>query len=97
MSDAIKVNYAAIEEAGGSCKTAGGQIENVFDQLKSQLAPLTDTWTGDAQEAWRQRQDEWNRALGELNALLARIATALPQIADSYRGTDQGITKMFGA
>ncbi|MFD2422305.1 WXG100 family type VII secretion target [Amycolatopsis pigmentata] len=96
MSDAIKVSYQTIEEAGNSCKTAGGQIEDVFDRLKSQLAPLTSTWTGPAQEAWGQRQDEWNRALGEMNALLARIATALPQIADAYRGTDHGITKMFG-
>lgn len=96
MSDAIKVSYAVIEEAANSCKTAGGQIESLFEQLKSQLAPLTDSWTGEAQGAWHQRQDEWNKALEDMNALLARIATALPQISESYQSTDQGITKMFG-
>ena len=96
MSDAIKVSYHTIEEAADGCKSAGGQIESIFDQLKSQLAPLTNSWTGGAQEAWHQRQDEWNKALQDMNALLARIATALPQIADAYRGTDHGITKLFG-
>ncbi|HKS49395.1 MAG TPA: WXG100 family type VII secretion target [Amycolatopsis sp.] len=96
MSDAIKVSYATIEEAASACKTAGGQVESLFENLKSQIAPLTGSWTGEAQTAWQQRQDEWNRALEELNALLARIATALPQISEAYQSTDQGITKMFG-
>lgn len=97
MADgAIKVTYAAIEDAGASCKSAGGQIESLFENLKSQIAPLTESWHGDAQQAWQQRQVEWNKALEEMNALLMRVATALPQISEAYQRTDSGITKMFG-
>ena len=97
MADgAMKVDYATIHQAADDCKKAGSEIESLFDQLKSNIAPLTDSWTGDAQDAWHQRQDEWNRSLDDMKALLARIATALPQIADGYQSTDQGITKMFG-
>jgi early secretory antigenic target protein ESAT-6 len=97
MSDgAIKVTYGSIEQAGDACKSAGGQIESLFENLKSQIAPLTESWQGDAQQAWHQRQDEWNKALEDMNALLMRIATALPQISEAYQQTDSGITKMFG-
>lgn len=93
---AMKVDYATIHQASEDCKKTGGEIEALFDQLKSDLAPLTDSWTGDAQDAWTQRQNEWNQSLDDMKSLLARIATALPQIADGYQSTDSGITKMFG-
>ncbi|HTK65233.1 MAG TPA: WXG100 family type VII secretion target [Pseudonocardia sp.] len=92
---AIKVSYQIIDQAGEDCKNAGNQIEQLFDQLQSQLQPLISTWEGDAMDAWHQRQNEWNRALDEMKSLLARIATALPQISEAYQQTDSGITKMF--
>jgi 6 kDa early secretory antigenic target len=93
---AMKVDYATIHQAADDCNKTGGEIESLFEQLKSQLAPLIDSWSGEAMDAWNQRQDEWNKSLEEMKALLARIATALPQIADAYQETDKGITNMFG-
>jgi len=96
MSGPMKVDYATIHQAAEDCNKTGGELENLFEKLKSDIAPLTDSWSGDAMDAWHQRQDEWNKALEDMKALLARIATALPQIADGYQSTDSGITKMFG-
>ncbi|WP_376772921.1 WXG100 family type VII secretion target [Amycolatopsis endophytica] len=92
----MKVDYATIHQAAEDCTKTGGELENLFEQLKSDLQPLTGSWTGDAMQAWHDRQDEWNKALEDMKSLLARIATALPQIADGYQSTDTGITKMFG-
>ncbi|MDI5979463.1 WXG100 family type VII secretion target [Amycolatopsis magusensis] len=92
----IVVNYETINKAAEDCTATGGELEARFEELKSQLAPLVDSWTGDAMEAWNQRQDEWNRSLDEMKSLLARIATALPQIADGYQATDKGVGNMFG-
>lgn len=97
MSDgAIKVSYATIEQAAQDCSKSGNEIEQLFNQLQSDLAPLTDSWSGDAMDQWHARQQEWNKALEEMKALLARIATALPQISDAYQQTDKGISNMFG-
>lgn len=97
MSDGmIKVDPATIHNASDHCKTAGNEIKGQFDTLVQQMKKLTDSWTGDAQDQWHARQDEWNKALEDLNALLARIAIALPEIADGYSKTDKDVMNMFG-
>ncbi|NIH85637.1 WXG100 family type VII secretion target [Amycolatopsis granulosa] len=92
----MKVDYATIHQAAEDCNKTGGELGNLFEKLKSDIRPLTDGWSGEAKDAWHARQDEWNRALEDLKGLLARIATALPQIADGYQETDKGVTRMFG-
>ncbi|MDQ0377513.1 WXG100 family type VII secretion target [Amycolatopsis thermophila] len=96
MSGPMKVDYATIHQAAQDCQKTGGELENLFEKLKSDIAPLTDSWSGDAKDAWHDRQVEWNQALEDMKGLLARIATALPQIADGYQATDTGVTRMFG-
>jgi early secretory antigenic target protein ESAT-6 len=93
---AMKVDYGTIHEAADHCNTAGSEMDSLFQQLVHDLQPLTQSWTGDAQTQWQDRQKEWNNALDEMKALLARIAIALPEIADGYQKTDKDITNMFG-
>jgi 6 kDa early secretory antigenic target len=95
MSDGMKIDYATIHNASDDCKKAGGQLQSLFDDLTNKLKPLTDTWLGDAQDAWHQRQTEWNQKHDEMNQVLAQIASVLPQIAESYQGTEGKITKSF--
>ncbi|GAA1244366.1 WXG100 family type VII secretion target [Prauserella halophila] len=92
----IKVNYETIQVAAEDCKSTGAELEALFEQLKSNLAPLTSEWEGEAMAAWQELQQNWDRSLDDLKQVLAQIATALPQIADSYQGTEQGIKGMFG-
>ncbi|TNC28724.1 WXG100 family type VII secretion target [Amycolatopsis alkalitolerans] len=97
MSDGmIKVDPATIHTAADGCKTAGRDIQSHFDTLVHQMKKLTDSWTGDAMNQWHDRQQEWNKALEDMNALLARIAIALPEIADGYQKTDKDVMNMFG-
>lgn len=91
----MKVDYATIQQAADDCNKTGGELDSLFEQLKSQLAPLTDSWSGNAMDAWVQKQEAWNQALDEMKQLLAQIATALPQVADGYQETDSAIQKMF--
>ncbi|MTD59470.1 WXG100 family type VII secretion target [Amycolatopsis pithecellobii] len=97
MSDgAIKVDPATIHEAAAHCNTAGNEMQGQFDTLVQQMHKLTASWTGDAMHQWDDRQKEWNKALEEMKALLARIAIALPEIADGYQKTDKDVMNMFG-
>ncbi len=95
MPNGIVVDYATIHTAAEDCQRTGGELEALFEDLKARLAPLTDSWTGEAMEAWMQCQNEWNQSLDEMKQVLAQIATALPQIADGYQATDKSIQGMF--
>ncbi|PRX43979.1 WXG100 family type VII secretion target [Prauserella shujinwangii] len=95
MPSGIVVDYATINTAAEDCKRTGSELDALFEDLKSRLAPLTDSWSGEAMEAWMNVQNEWNQSLDEMKQVLAQIATALPQIADGYQATDKGIQGMF--
>nr|WP_042198965.1 WXG100 family type VII secretion target [Kibdelosporangium sp. MJ126-NF4]CEL23650.1 protein of unknown function DUF909 [Kibdelosporangium sp. MJ126-NF4]CTQ93186.1 protein of unknown function DUF909 [Kibdelosporangium sp. MJ126-NF4] len=97
MSDGrIKVEFAAIEAAGGQIKSAAGQMDGELDTLRSQLAPLGEAYTGAAKEAWRAVQDDWEKAQKELNEVLASIGIATTQAAQDYQETEHGVKGLWG-
>jgi len=91
----MKVDYATIHAAADDCKNTGGELESLFGQLKSDLAPLVNTWDGDAKVAYMAAQQEWDNKFEELKQLLAQVAGVLPQLADGYQATEQGVTGLF--
>lgn len=90
------VQYAVIQQAAEDCKRTGKQLDTAFDQLKQQMQPLTESWTGEAREMWDDMQHKWDQSLADLNSFLNRVAIALPQIADGYQQTDKKIGGFFG-
>ena len=90
------VNYATIHQAAEDCNTTGKQLESAFEDLVQRLQPLTASWDGAASEMWDEQQRQWNQALSDLKAVLAKIAIALPQIADGYQSTDNKVGGFFG-
>lgn len=91
----IKVDYNTILTASEDCGASGGELDAMFDQLKSDLGPLVEGWQGEAQGAWQAVQQEWDTSLEEMRQVLAKIETALVQIAESYQETEKGVTGMF--
>ena len=91
----IVVDYHTINAAADDCKSTGGELEAQFHQLKQDLKPLIDSWEGDARAQYGEAQARWDKKFEDLKQLLAQIATALPQIADGYQGTESGVTSLF--
>lgn len=92
---AMKVDYNTIHTAAEDCRSTGGELEALFGQLKSDLAPLVNTWGGDAQTAYLAAQTEWDNKFEELKQLLAQVAGVLPQLADGYQATEGNVTNLF--
>lgn len=95
MADGMVVDFATIQRAADDCNDSGKELQQLFDQLKSDLAPLVNSWEGSAQSAYLQKQQEWDSSFEELKQLLAQIAGVLPQIADGYAGTESGVRDLF--
>lgn len=97
MSDGrIKVEFAAVEAAGAQIKGTSQKMDGELDTLRSQLAPLSEAYTGAAKEAWFQVQQSWNDAQNELNQVLAQIGAATTQAASDYQETESGVTRLWG-
>ncbi|SFB31492.1 WXG100 family type VII secretion target [Amycolatopsis marina] len=95
MPNGIVVDYQTINTAAEDCNKTGGELGSLFEDLKSKLNPLINTWEGEAQASYLELQTKWDQSFEDMKQLLAQIAAVLPQIADGYQGTEKGVTGMF--
>jgi early secretory antigenic target protein ESAT-6 len=95
MPDAMKVDYGTIQRAAQDCEDTTKELQAKFDQLKQDLAPLVNSWQGDARDNYRAAQTQWDQQFDDLKQVLAKIAIALPQVADGYQATDKGVQDLF--
>jgi len=96
MSDAtLVVNFGALQHASGEIATALGRLESQLDELERAAAPLLNTWSGDAMQAYNERQTRWRQAAADLSAILRNIKNAVDESADDYRSTETRNTNLF--
>lgn len=91
----IKVDYAALQTAAADIKGTHDQMNNLLDQLKSDLAPLVNTWEGNAQTAYRAKQQQWDQAVDDLNKVLASVGTAVNDALQNYQSGEGRNQRMF--
>jgi 6 kDa early secretory antigenic target len=95
--DTLVVDFNAMQHASGEIQQALRRLHGALDDLEAQARPLVSTWTGPAQEAYRERQQRWRRAADDLSAILAQIKKALDESAADYHSTEQRNTGLFQA
>jgi early secretory antigenic target protein ESAT-6 len=96
MPDGIKVEFAAVEEAGANITSTFNKMTSELDTLKGQLAPLRAAYTGDAQIAWDTVQKDWDESMAALGQIMSSIGTAVSQAAQDYLETEGGVKKLWG-
>lgn len=96
MPDGIKVEFAAVEQAGANITATFNKMTSELDTLKSQLAPLRAAYTGDAQVAWDTVQKDWDTSMADLAQILSSIGTAVSQAAQDYAETEGGVKRLWG-
>jgi WXG100 family type VII secretion target len=70
-------------------------LESQLSQLERDAAPLVETWSGEAKEAYLARQSTWRQASGELSAMLQGIKRALDESFADYQRTEQRNAGLF--
>lgn len=96
MNDGLlRVNFAALAEAGIDIKKAVEQLDTKLGQLDADARPLVETWEGKAQLAYHQRQQKWTNAATDLKNILHGIQGAVDQSAQDYATTENNAEKRF--
>jgi len=60
VSGEILVTFGEISNAQSSVATTSRNINQELDDLKSFLAPMVATWTGQAAEDYQVKQQQWD-------------------------------------
>ncbi len=92
---ALVVNFARLRETSEHIRATVTGLESQLSQLESDAAPLVSTWTGQAREAYQERQATWRRASADLVGVLAQIKRALDESIADYQSTEQRNASLF--
>lgn len=91
----IQVTFGELESARGSIQTTWANITRELEDLKRFLAPMVETWTGDASIAYQAHQAKWDRASADLNQVLNQIGVALGTSNENFQAAESANTARY--
>ena len=95
MSDQIKVTFAQVQATQEHAQQTVTFMNNSFSDLKSYLAPMVSTWSGQAAENYNAKQAQWDAASRDLNEVLAAIGRALGAANEGFQTTESQNASRF--
>ncbi|MFK3981541.1 WXG100 family type VII secretion target [Micromonospora sp. NPDC050397] len=96
MNDGVLVvSFTALQQAGADIQRALNTLDSQLGQLERDAAPLVATWSGEAKEAYEQRQASWRAASLDLKNMLRDIKVAVDDSAADYQNTERRNTSLF--
>lgn len=95
--DMVLVTFTALANAAQAIQTTSNSLNSKLDELQSELAPITATWTGAAAEGYGVQQKKWDQAQQDLTAVLRAIGTAVEQAHQAYTTTESQNARSWSA
>jgi early secretory antigenic target protein ESAT-6 len=96
MNDGVLVvTFPALQQASADIQKALSTLESQLSQLERDAAPLVATWSGEAKQAYDQRQARWRAASQDLQNMLREIKVAVDDSAADYLSTEKKNTSLF--
>jgi len=91
----VLVNFPAMQQGVSDVRAGWNNINAQLDDLKAYLAPMRNTWTGSAREAYDAEQTKWDAAAADLTQILNRIGQALQTAHDDFTTGENRNTGLF--
>ena len=85
----ILVTFGAINEAAMDTDSIASQISQQLTDLKSFIAPLVASWSGEASSDFQALQAKWDTSADDLSRVLRQMAQALRTAGESYQSTER--------
>lgn len=87
--DGIRVNHAALNQAAADMFQTVKQIDDRMNRLESELQPLRNDWSGQAQQSYTQAKAKWDRAIEDMRNLLDQSHQTVYRSNDEYAAADR--------
>lgn len=75
----IKYDFAQISNTAADIRSSVTRINGQLTDLKDLIKPMTDTWEGEARDAYFAHQAKWDQAAEDLNRILNQIAETVDE------------------
>jgi WXG100 family type VII secretion target len=85
MVQKMVVTFVALQDTERTIRTSAEKMRGKLDELAADLAPLTESWSGEAAQAYHEHMREWRAAAKDLTDVLGRIAGMVRTVESNYR------------
>lgn len=92
----ILVTFASLESAAADTEQIARLIAQQLESLRSYLAPLTASWTGQAAGEYQVLQQRWDLSASDLQGVLVQIAQALRTAHANYQSAESRNRAIWG-
>ena len=92
----IQVTFGVVNEAAMDTDTIASQIAQQLGDLKTYLAPLVASWSGEASGDFQALQAKWDASANDLNQVLRQISQSLRAAGDNYSNTERANKQIWG-
>lgn len=95
-STEIRLSPEAMLERADQFESCGEQFTEVVNQMSNLVVQLSEEWSGNASETFRQKFEELHPHFTDAADLVSQIAAQLRSIASVYSDTDADIARQIG-
>jgi early secretory antigenic target protein ESAT-6 len=92
----IQVTFGAVNEAAMDTDAIASQIAQQLGDLKTYLAPLVASWSGEASGDFQALQAKWDASANDLNQVLRQMSQSLRTAGDNYLNTERANKQIWG-
>ena len=91
----LSIDFKRLLETSGHINQAIVALRSQLDDLEQAAAPLVQTWSGDARQAYLQRQNTWRQTSADLAGMLQAIKRNLDECMVDYQGMERSNVGLF--
>lgn len=84
----ISVQFEALQAGEQGIRNNYAKLTATLDQLESDLQPMINTWSGQAQQSYLQCKKQWDDASMALSQVLNSVGQAVGQAHQNYQGAE---------
>ena len=91
----LRVNFNDLQQAAVDIRAAVSALQTDLDELERAGGQLQENWSGEAKQAYAERQATWQTATASLQTILQEIERAVGDSRDDYLATEKQATQRF--
>ncbi|MFJ1993297.1 MULTISPECIES: WXG100 family type VII secretion target [Streptomyces] len=91
----MEITYSGVIHAAGEVKKTANNIKSELDTLITQVKAVVDTWDGETQRAFYDRQRDWDKQVNHMHETLMTISQKMMNATDGYKSNDLAQARRF--
>lgn len=94
--DETRVQFESLSGGAAGILASHRALQSTLENLEAELAPMVNSWTGDAQQAYFQQKRKWEEASQAMAGILQQMGQAVEQAHSNYSAAENSNRNIWG-